>query len=242
MLREYQKWFSPHLQRDMELLIFGHGGTPVLVFPARRGRFYDYEDWGLVDAVADKIEQGWLQLFCVDSIDAHGLYSRHIPPQERIQRHGQYERYILAEVIPLMAAKNPAPYRMVHGCSFGAFHAVNIALRHPNRFNKVVALSGRYDLSAPVAEFRGLFDGYYDETIYFHTPNHFLPNLPEGELLAALRRLQLVLTVGTDDPFIGSNKALSKALSAKQVEHELHYWDGRAHRAEDWQKMVKLYL
>lgn len=242
MLREYQKWFSPYLQRDMELLIFGHSGTPVLVFPARRGRFYDYEDWGLVDALREKIENGWLQLFCVDSIDADGLYSRRIPPHERVQRHEQYERYIMDEVVPLMNYRNPQPFRIVHGCSFGAYHAVNIALRHPHQFHKVVALSGRYDLSAPVAEFRDLFDGHYDETVYFHTPNHFLPNIHEEDLLAALRRMQLVLTVGEDDPFLESNQALSQALQTKQVNHELHYWQGRAHQATDWQKMVQLYL
>jgi esterase/lipase superfamily enzyme len=242
MLREYLKWFSPYLQRDMELLIFGHSGTPVLVFPARRGRFYDYEDWGLVEAVREKIENGWLQLFCVDSIDADGLYSRRIPPHERVQRHEQYERYIMDEVVPLMNYRNPQSFRMAHGCSFGAYHAVNIALRHPHQFHKVVALSGRYDLSVPVAEFRDLFDGHYDETVYFHTPNHFLPNIHEGDLLAALRRMQLVLTVGEEDPFLGSNQALSQALQTKQVNHELHYWQGRAHQATDWQKMVQLYL
>ncbi len=44
MYREYHKWFSPHLQREMELLILGHAGARVLVFPTRCGRFYDYEN------------------------------------------------------------------------------------------------------------------------------------------------------------------------------------------------------
>jgi esterase/lipase superfamily enzyme len=45
--REYHKWFSPSLGRDMELLVFGHTGARVLVFPTREGRFYDYENWDL---------------------------------------------------------------------------------------------------------------------------------------------------------------------------------------------------
>ncbi len=32
MNREYHKWYSPSLGRDMELLLYGHGGTPMLVF------------------------------------------------------------------------------------------------------------------------------------------------------------------------------------------------------------------
>ncbi len=63
MLREYHKWFSPRLQRDMELLIFGHSGTPVLVFPTSMGRFFDYENRHMIDAVRGKYENGQLQGF-----------------------------------------------------------------------------------------------------------------------------------------------------------------------------------
>ena len=242
MHREYHKWFSPNLNRDMELLVFGHAGARVLVFPTRRGRFHEYEDLGLVAALAEQLENGWLQLFCVDSIDCESIYNRYISPSDRIRRHGQYEQYILNEVLPLSRLKNSQPFMISHGCSLGAYHAVNIALRHPQYFGKIVAFSGRYSLSEPVAEFRGLFDDYYDEEIYFHSPNHFLPNLDDGDVLNHLRRMNIVLTVGAEDPFIHSNLALSEALRTKNVTHELFRWDGRAHQASDWQKMVPLYL
>jgi esterase/lipase superfamily enzyme len=32
MNREYYKWYSPCLHRDMELLVFGHAGARALVF------------------------------------------------------------------------------------------------------------------------------------------------------------------------------------------------------------------
>ncbi|MFD2569786.1 esterase family protein [Spirosoma soli] len=242
MHREYHKWFSPNLDRDMELLVFGHSGARVLVFPTRKGRFFDYEDFGLVSALTESLESGSLQLFCVDSVDQESVYNKYIPPQDRIRRHGQYEQYILNEVLPLSRLKNPQPFMIAHGCSLGAYHAINIAFRHPQWFGKVVALSGRYDLSEPVAEFRGLFDNYYDDEIYFHSPNHFLPNLNDEQILSQLRRMEIVMTIGKEDPFLNSNLALSEALSAKQVPHELYIWDGRAHKAADWQKMVRLYL
>ena len=242
MHREYHNWFSPNLNRDMELLVFGHAGARVLVFPTRRGRFHEYEDLGLVNALADRLENGWLQLFCVDSVDRESIYNRYIPPPDRIRRHGQYEQYILNEVLPFSRLKNPQPFMISHGCSLGAYHAANIAFRNPQWFGKLVALSGRYDLATPVAEFRGLFDDYYDEDIYFHNPNHFLPNLADTVVLDELRRMQIVMTVGAADPFLGSNLALSEALWAKNILHEFHIWDGRAHQADDWHKMVQLYL
>lgn len=242
MHREYHKWFSPNLNRNMELLIFGHAGARVLVFPTRRGRFFEYEDLGLVHALADQLDNGLLQLFCVDSIDQESIYNRYISPCDRIRRHNQYEQYILQEVLTLSRLKNPQPFMIVHGCSLGAYHAVNIALRHPQWFGKVVAFSGRYSLCEPVGEFRGLFDDYYDDDIYYHSPNHFLPNLEDSAVLDNLRRLEIIMTIGAEDPFMSSNLALSETLRAKHVPHDLFVWEGRAHQASDWQKMVPLYL
>src|ERR1700722_9122115 len=156
MLREYHRWFSPCLERDMELLTFGHSGAAVLVFPTREGRFYDYENWGLVRAVQDFIDAGRLRLYCVDSVDSEALYCRCRPPQARIARNNQYQRYILEEVVPLARSKDPDAPLIAHGCSIGAYHAVNIALRHPDQFRRVVGLSGRYDLTRRIGSFPDL--------------------------------------------------------------------------------------
>jgi len=226
----------------MELLIFGHAGARVLVFPTRRGRFYEYENMGLVDALADRLENGLIQLFCVDSVDRESIYNRYITPQDRIRRHQQYEQYILNEVLPYSRLKNPQPFMISHGCSLGAYHAANIAFRHPQWFGKLVALSGRYDLSVPVAEFRSLFDDYYNEDIYYNNPNHFLPNLEDNDILNKLRRMQILVAIGAADPFLGSNLALNEILYLKNIPHEFYIWDGRAHQADDWYKMVQIYL
>ena len=142
MNREYHKWYSHRLDREMELLVFGHAGAKVLVFPTRCGRFYEYEEMGLVGALSHKIEQGQLQLYCVDSVDEESFYCFWSRPGDRVHRHRRYEDYVLHEVLPLMGAKNPHPCVIAHGCSFGAFHAVNLAFRHPQAFHKVAALSG----------------------------------------------------------------------------------------------------
>ena len=87
----------------MELLVFGHAGAKVLVFPTREGRFYDYENWGLVNALRRSIEGGCIRLFCVDGIDSESLYCRSAPPSARTERHRQYDADI-AE-----AEENPKP-------------------------------------------------------------------------------------------------------------------------------------
>ena len=242
MNREYHKWYSPRLQRDMELLIFGHAGAKVLIFPTRCARFYEYENMGLVQALAPKLEHGHLQLYCLDSIDAESFYCFWNRPSDRIHRYLQYESYILHEVMPLMAVKNNHPCTISHGCSFGAFHAVNLAFRHPHLFKKVVALSGRFDLTAGVEHFRDLFDGYYDEPIYYNTPSHFIPNLGDDRILYHLREMDIVLVVGDQDPFFDNTRHLSTELWNKGIWHALHLWSGRAHSPYEWRHMVGLYV
>jgi esterase/lipase superfamily enzyme len=226
----------------MELLVFGHAGAKALVFPTRQGRFFDYEGWGLVDALSPSIERGLLQVFCVDSLDSESLYCRCAPPRARIARHNQYEQYILQELIPFMRKDTASPFLIAHGCSIGAYHAVNIALRHPGLFGKVVALSGRYDLTKPVGPFPDLFDGYYDQDIYFHTPTHFLPQWEDPAALQVMRRTEITLAVGEDDYFKDSTELLSRQLASKAIPHTLAIWSGEAHRAYHWRQMVRLYL
>jgi esterase/lipase superfamily enzyme len=241
MNREYHRWFSPRLYRDMELLIFGHAGARVLVFPTREGRFYDYENWHLVAALGERIEQGHLQLFCVDSLDSEALYCRHIQPACRMARHKQYEAYILEEVLPLMHSRGTGPL-VAHGCSIGAYHAVNLAFRNPHIFDRVLALSGRYDLTRPMGPFVDLFDGYYDADVYFHTPNHYIPNLADPWILDHLRRMDITFVIGEHDPFYPSNLELSQALWSKGVRNRLVVWDQEAHKARYWRDMVRQHL
>lgn len=242
MQRTYYEWHSPALDRRMELLVFGEAGARVVLFPTRKARFYDYENWGVVEALRSKIEAGHLQLYCVDSVDAESLYCRHKHPAERIQRHLQYEHYITDEVLPLTRQLNPDMFLMAAGCSMGAFHAVNLAFRHPHLFGKVVGLSGRYDLTQAMASFADLFQGYVDEQVYLNTPNRFLPHLTDAAYLAELRRLEITLAIGADDAFLADNHFLREQLTAKEIGHQLHVWEGEAHHPTAWKQMVELYL
>src|SRR6202012_3702056 len=242
MNREYHRWYSGRLWRDMELLIFGHAGKAVLFFPPRMGRFYDYENWGVVAALTDRINRGELQLFCVDSLDCESFYNDWAHPEGRINRHLQYEQYIIHEVLPLMREKRPDGDFAVAGCSLGAYHAANIPLKYPHLFNKRVCMSGRYDLTRSVQYFRDLFDGYHNENIYFNMPRQFMANMECEELLNNIRRLDMLLAIGETDPFKNDNYEFSELLGWKGIRHQLYTWHGYAHAPRSWRKMVQLYL
>ncbi len=242
MQREYHQWYSPRMGRKMELLVFGHAGAKVLVFPTRDGRFYEYESLRMVHKLAHKISAGHLQLFCVDSVAHESLYCFWKHPSERMHYHVQFENYIVHEVLPFMQDKNSHPCTIAHGCSLGAYHATNIAFRHPHLFQKLSAFSGRYDLTLSVEHFTDLFSGYYDDNIYFHTPSHFMANLQDTGHLQHLQNMDITLVIGKDDPFWGNNQHLSNILHGKDIGHQFHEWAGRAHCGYDWRQMVSLYL
>jgi esterase/lipase superfamily enzyme len=235
MHREYQRWYSPTLGRDMELLVHGHAGARVLVFPTSQGRFFEWEDRGMPAALGDHLARGWLQLFCVDSVDAESWYDRSKWPGDRAWRHDQYVRYVLNEVVPFTRHRNPNPYLIATGASLGAYHAVNFALRHPNVVNRVIGMSGMYNI-------KELTRGYDDANVYAHDPSHYVVREADPYWLDALRRMDIVLAVGRDDPHFEDNRHLSNALWQRGVWHAFRVWDGWAHDWPWWKDMIRLYI
>lgn len=235
MQREYHRWYSPSLERDMELLVFGHAGARVLVFPTSMARFFEWEDRGLVGALAHHLSQGWLQLYCVDSVDIESWYARGKHPGARAWRQIQYDRYLTDEVLPLSLRKNPNPYLIATGASFGGYHALNFAFRHPECVGRLLSMSGLCDI-------RRFSDGYSDDMIYFNNPCDYIANEHAPERLAALRRMDIILAVGRDDRLRGCNELLSGLLWGKGIGNALRVWDGLAHDWPVWGRMLPLYI
>jgi len=234
MHREHHRWYSPTLGRDMELLVFGHAGARMLVFPTSMGRFYEWEDQGMLEALRPRIEAGWLQVTCVDSVDAESWYAKWKHPGDRAWRHAQYDAYLRDEVLPL-TARNPNPFLIAAGASFGAYHALAFALRYPQLVGRAIGLSGLYDI-------REQTDGYSDPTVYAYNPADFVLQEHEPWRLEALRRQEIVLAIGRDDPMRGNNEYFSGRLWAKNIWHALRIWDGWAHDWPWWREMVVRYV
>jgi esterase/lipase superfamily enzyme len=230
------------MERDMELLVFGHSGAKVLVFPTREGRFFEYEDLRIIQWLTEKINAGHLQLYCVDSTAFETFYCFWAHPKGRMYRHYQYEEYVLNEVLPFMASKNSHPCTISHGCSLGAYYATSIALRHPHLFQKLVAFSGRYDLTLATESFQDLLNGHYDDSVYHHMPTHFLPNISDPIRLDHLRKMDMIFTIGDQDPFLKNNMDLSQQLWDKGIWHRMDTWPGRAHSGYHWRRMAAIYL
>jgi esterase/lipase superfamily enzyme len=235
MNREYHRWFSPRLGRDMELLIFGHAGVPYLVFPSSMGTFHEYEDSGMIGALADKLVHGHLQLFCVSSVDGESWYNKHAHPRQRIERALAYDGYLFHEVVPLVSRVNGHPELGATGCSFGAYHAMLVALRRPEVIHRCVTMGGAFDI-------KRFLDGYYDQDAYFLNPVDFLPGVTDPWLLDAFSRNKWVIGTGDRDICLDDSRRMAEMLAGKGVPVSLHVWNNSEHDWPAWREMARAYL
>jgi esterase/lipase superfamily enzyme len=219
----------------MELLVFGQAGTPVIVFPTSMGRFYDYENRHMIDVVRDRYESGRLQAFCVDSVDAESWYNKSIPPAQRAARHVQYDQYLIDEVVPFIAGRNSSALA-VTGCSFGGYHSVNFALKHPDAVSYCVSMGGAFDIHQ-------FINGYYDDNCYYNCPPDFLPNLTDEWYLSRYKDLKIVLATGETDICLAENQRLSGIMNARGIAHWLDVWgDGAGHDWPWWERMAQKFF
>ncbi len=235
MHREHRQWYSPALGRNMELLRFGHAGVPVLVFPCSMGRFYEWQDFGMVDSLAHQLENGFNQLVCVDSVDGESFYNKAADPYTRIKRHQQYEGYITGEVLPFAASLSDQK-PIVAGASFGGYHAANMAFKFPDRFCKMISLSGAFDV-------RSFLGGFYNDDVYFSNPIDFVPNVSDGRVLDAMRATRYVFTLGEYDPCRASNEQLHQILDAKGIPHLFDFLPGAfGHDWPWWRSLIQQHI
>lgn len=223
MRRDHLSLHAPAIGGEGDLLVYGHWGRPLLVFPSQQGRAWDYENNGMIGALRPLIEDGRLKVYCVDSYDA-GSWDRHeLPLEERARLHGDYEDWIVNHVAPWIHADcGGFTEIMTTGCSFGAYHAANLALKRADLFPLAICLSGVYDVSK-------LGWGDRGDAVYFNNPMDYVTQL-HGDHLEWLRsRVSLLLVCGQGQwedttGALESTKAFSKVLASKGIRHEMDLW------------------
>ncbi len=238
---EYHKWFSSTLGHDMELKVYGYYGKPVLAFPSQQGRFYDFENWGMIDAIGGFIEAGQIKLFTVDSLDDQSWANEGVHPAAGARRHQDYDRYVVEEVVPFARRHSGDTKQkfMTTGVSMGAYHAANFFFRHPDVVDTVIALSGLYRLNHFIGD-------YMDDNVYFNTPLAYLPNLNDPWYLNQFNKSHIIIGVGQgawEDEMLADTLALKQILERKNIPHWVDIWGHDVnHDWPWWHKMLPYFL
>lgn len=236
---EYHKWHSPHVGQEMELKVYGHAGRPLLVFPAQGGRFYEYEDFGMITAIAGSIEAGRVRVFTVDSLDLQSWANFGAHPAERARRHEDYDRYIVREVMPFIRSYGyDGGKALTTGVSMGAYHAANFFFRHPDCFDGCIALSGLFRLKHFIGD-------YMDDNVYFNTPLVYLRGLEDPAYLDLYRQSQIVVCVGQgawEDEMRVDAAELREILASKGVPAWIDFWGHDVNHDWPWWRVQMPYF
>jgi esterase/lipase superfamily enzyme len=208
------------------VLVFGHWGRPVLVFPSQERSRYEWEEHGMVDAVRDLIDAGRVKLYCVDSWDAGTWHDDWLPREERARRHEAYEQWVVDRV--------DGDDVITAGVSMGAFHAANLTLRRPQRFPLALCFSGIYDLDAVGWGERG-------DSFYFNNPADYVRGLdgsPASLLLVAGRGMWEDTTGALEQTI-----RFASLLEATGIRHELDVWgEDSPHDWPAWRAQLAKHL
>ncbi len=231
MKEEYFKWHSPHLDRDIEMLTYGHAGHPVIIFPSTMGRYYESKDFKLIESVRWSVENGLVRLYCPDSIDRLSWYNREVHPSVKVLNHIQYDKLIRWEIVETIRQHTGSPRVAVAGASFGGYHAANFAFRHPDVVSHLISMSGAFDI-------RSFMQGYFDDNVYFNNPVDYLPGLNHPDLW----RMKIILGTSEWDICRPANEQLSGILQSKGVQHWLDMRGWQQHDWQLWREMFPHYL
>jgi esterase/lipase superfamily enzyme len=228
---EYYKWHSPSLDRDMEMLVFGHSGQPVILFPTSKGAYYQNKDQGMIDAAKWFLENGRVKIYCPDSIDADSWYNKNISPPERAYNQDRYDRMVATELVPWAQHETGFERMAFAGCSFGGYHAVNTAFRHPNLASYCFSMSGAFDI-------KQFTDGFYNDTIFFNNPVDYIP----GDNNPNLWKMGIILGTSDQDICREENERLDFILQQKNIRHWLDLRQNATHDWPVWREMFPHYL
>jgi esterase/lipase superfamily enzyme len=239
MNREIDQWHSPALNKNMEIVSYGHFGPALLLLPTAAADYLEYERFQLIDSIAKFINGGKFKVFSINSINNESWLNNQMQPRHKAIRHTQFNNYVYNEVLPFIRSKtSESTPIIVGGASFGALHAANLFLKNPWLINGCIAMSGDYDLSSYTK-------GYWDDDVYFNSPMHYMQNMSDDNTLNQIRQSQHlhVLTGSGDWETPDASRRFATLLQNKGIPVKLDVWGHDIpHDWPSWRKMLPYVL
>lgn len=239
MKHELFSWYSPALNAEMPLAIYGHYGFSILLIPTAGADFLEYERFQMMDSLAPFLESGKCKIYSINSINKESWLNNDMEPSHKAIRHNQFNDYVINEVIPFIkqTSSEETPIYTC-GASFGALHAMNLFMKYPDKINGAISMSGVYNL----AEYT---KGFWDDQVYFNSPEHYIQNINDPVYLDQIRASNHIhIYTGSgdyEDP--NANIRFSNVLTSKGIPHDLDVWGPDiTHDWPTWRKMLPYIL
>jgi len=239
MHREVHRWYSERLGREMGVVVYGHWGPPLLMFPTSGGDEGEYERQSMIGAIGGFIDAGRVKAFCVNTNHGDSFGNGGAHPFHRSWMQRQYDAYVRHEIVPFIRhhCRSDDIGIWTMGASLGAYHAANTLFKYPDVVKRCYALSGVYD----VKRFMG---GMYDDNFYFNNPVDYLANASDPWMLGHLASCDIHIVTGTG-PWEHPEESyrLSRVLASRGIAHHLDDWGALGgHDWPYWKHQMQEYL
>jgi esterase/lipase superfamily enzyme len=233
---EYHNWYSHRVGKYMNVIRYGSWGPPMLYYPTSGGGAGEFDYYGMHRDAEWFINNGKVQFYAIDGYNWESFYNRYIHPADRIKSHMAYEAFVLEEVIPLIWDLSKNDFLGCMGCSFGAYHALNSIMKHPDVFKLSLSMGGVFDIV-------DYMDGYYDQNIYFNNPVDYIPQMWDSNVINRFGYENfIILMSGGADKFLHGTTRAHDVLNMKGIPHHYEIWDPPCDHHEFWWKKQLPYI
>ncbi len=237
-MKETVRWYSSNVGQDVQLVRWGHFGTPVLLYPTAGGDAEEVERFHLIGALQPLIDAGRIKVYSTDSVAGRAWFSGEHSAEYCSKLQNGFDALIYSEITP--AIRNDCESSDIEiitaGASIGAFNAVATLCRHPDAYKLAIAMSGTFDLSK-------YLEGSFNQDFYFSSPLHYLPRLEGPQLTMLQKRLVLLPTGEGNYEDIGESWRIARILGAKGVPNRVDSWGPNYHHDwVTWREMLPKYL
>jgi len=233
-------WHSPRLDREVQVVRWGHAGTPVIFFPTAAGDAEEVERFLMLDALAPLVDAGRLRFYSVDSVPGQVWLTEDNTMPNAMKVQHAFDAFIVEELVPAIRTDcgDPDVEIIVTGASIGAYNALASICRHPDLFSHAICLSGTFELSK-------FLQGDMDESWHRASPLHFIPDLAEDDPgLAQLRQRFVLLAHGTgrwESP--EESWSVAACLGGRGIPNRVDEWGEEwDHDWPVWREMLPQFL
>ena len=223
----------------MPIVSYGHFGFALLLIPTAAADYLEYERFQLIEALAPMINAGKLRVFSIDSMNNESWMNNNMEPAHKAIRQNQFNDYVFNEVVPFIRNSTSSDaFVYTCGASFGALHSMNLFLKRPDIINGAISMSGVYNL----AEYT---KGYWDEQVYYNSPEHYIGNLSDHNYLEKIRASHHIhIYTGSgdyEDP--NASRRFASQLFEKGIWCDLQVWgEDIKHDWPTWRMMLPYIL
>ena len=239
-MKKTTRWFSARVDQEVTVVRWGHFGQPVLVFPTAGGDAEEIERMLMIRVLEPLLNAGKIKVYSVDSVAARTWGDTEVPGPFKARLVNTFGEFVRREVVPAIRTdcEDENAELVVAGASIGAFNAMSMICRFPDVFRHAICMSGSYDVERFI---KGMAP---NQDFYFASAQHFLPKLPDGPQLAALRTRFVQMCHGGgrwEDP--EQDWRMAKILGGKGVPNNVEPWgEGYDHDWPTWRAMLPKYL